>query len=414
MILSANISITPFLLSLIFGVFGILCIVIVCLLVINKKEKHHNALKTNEILAYNTHLSHELRTPLHAVTVISKSLLENAPKASQIEDLQILERASNYLGKLINDSLLLKKVDAKKLGQHQESFELDSLVYLVSKTVKKQLTTKGTEIAINIDPKIPNHLNGDPVKLTQVLINLLNNAVKFGEKKPVLLKLEGRKITNKSCEISFKVLDQGKGILKEDQREILKHFHQLESKNKSFGSGLGLPIVVALLKTLNSQLIIKSQINKGSEFSFSLGFKVNSAAVKLPQKINTALIENLSVLVVDDNLINQMLTIKTLEKIGIKAMPCHSGSEAVHLVASKSFDLVLMDLYMPVMTGQEATKEIRKTNTSIPIVALTALEKDNHWKELAQIGFSAMLYKPYEEDELYQVILLTQTSGKAL
>jgi len=284
----------------------------------------------------------------------------------------------------------------------------------VSKTVKNQITTKGTEIAINIDPKIPNHLNGDPVKLTQVLINLLNNAVKFGEKKPVLLKLEGRKITNKSCEISFKILDQGKGILKKDQREILKHFHQLESKNKSFGSGLGLPIVVAILKTLNSQLIIKSQINKGSEFSFSLGFKVNAAAVKLPQKINTALIENLSVLVVDDNLINQMLTIKTLEKIGIKAMPCHSGSEAVHWVASKSFDLVLMDLYMPVMTGEEATKQIRKTNTSIPIVALTALEKDNHWKELAQIGFSAMLHKPYEEDELYQVILLTQTSGKAL
>jgi len=414
MILSANISITPFLLSLIFGVFGILCIVIVCLLVINKKEKQHNALKTSEILAYNTHLSHELRTPLHAVTAISKSLLENAPKASQIEDLQILERASNYLVKLINDSLLLKKVDAKKLGQYQESFELDSLVYLVSKTVKNQITTKGTEIAINIDPKIPNHLNGDPVKLTQVLINLLNNAVKFGEKKPVLLKLEGRKITNKSCEISFKILDQGKGILKKDQREILKHFHQLESKNKSFGSGLGLPIVVAILKTLNSQLIIKSQINKGSEFSFSLGFKVNAAAVKLPQKINTALIENLSVLVVDDNLINQMLTIKTLEKIGIKAMPCHSGSEAVHWVASKSFDLVLMDLYMPVMTGEEATKQIRKTNTSIPIVALTALEKDNHWKELAQIGFSAMLHKPYEEDELYQVILLTQTSGKAL
>jgi len=112
MILSANISITPFLLLLIFGVFGILCIVIVCLLVINKKEKQHNALKTSEILAYNTHLSHELRTPLHAVTAISKSLLENAPKASQIEDLQILERASNYLVKLINDSLLLKKVDA--------------------------------------------------------------------------------------------------------------------------------------------------------------------------------------------------------------------------------------------------------------------------------------------------------------
>tara|TARA_B110000977_G_C11090816_1_gene496827 strand:+ start:7737 stop:8981 length:1245 start_codon:yes stop_codon:yes gene_type:complete len=414
MILSINISITPLLLSLFFGVFGILLIFIVYLLIKNKKEKHNNALKIDEILAYNTTLSHELRTPLHAVTSISKSLLDNAPEASQIEDLQILERASNYLVKLINDSLLLKKIDAKKLSPHQEAFDLDGLVYQVSKTVEKQIATKGTEIEINIDLEIPNHLNGDPVKLTQILINLLNNAVKFGEKKPVMLRLEGSKITNKSCEISFKVLDQGKGIPKGDQGKILKHFHQLESKNKSFGSGLGLPIVVALLKTLNSQLIIKSKINKGSEFSFSLGFKINSEVIKPPQKTNTTLIKNLSILVVDDNLINQVLTIKTLEKIGIKAMPCPSGSEAIQLVASKSFDLVLMDLYMPVMTGEEATKEIRKTNTSIPIVALTALEKDNHWKELAQIGFSAMLHKPYEEDELYQVMVLAQTSGKAL
>ena len=232
MILSINISITPLLLSLFFGVFGILLIFIVYLLIKNKKEKHNNALKIDEILAYNTTLSHELRTPLHAVTSISKSLLDNAPEASQIEDLQILERASNYLVKLINDSLLLKKIDAKKLSPHQEAFDLDGLVYQVSKTVEKQIATKGTEIEINIDLEIPNHLNGDPVKLTQILINLLNNAVKFGEKKPVMLRLEGSKITNKSCEISFKVLDQGKGIPKGDQGKILKHFHQLESKNK--------------------------------------------------------------------------------------------------------------------------------------------------------------------------------------
>lgn len=414
MILSVNISITPFLLSLLFGVFGILAIIIVLLLVKSEKERRKNSLKLEEALAFNTTLSHELRTPLYAVTAISKSLLQSAPKATQIEDLQILERASNYLVKLINDSLLLKKIDAKKLSHHQESFDLDRLVHQVTKTVEKQIVTKGTEIVLNIDPKIPNHLNGDPVKLTQILINLLNNAVKFGEKKPVYIEVVAQNIYKKNCVICFKIIDHGKGILKEDQGEILKHFHQLESKNKSFGSGLGLTIVVALLKILHSELVIKSTLNKGSEFSFSLNFKINSTAVIDKQKVDTTALKDLIVLVVDDNLINQVITIKTLEKIGIKAMPCHSGSEAIQLVASNSFDLVLMDLYMPVMTGEEATKKIRSTNKSIPIVALTALEKVNHWAELSDLGFSAMLHKPYEEDELYKVLLLAHNSGNAL
>lgn len=414
MILSVNISITPLLLSLLFCVFGILAIIIVILILKNEKEKRKNTLKLAETLAFNTTLSHELRTPLYAVIAISKSLLENAPKATQIEDLQILERASNYLVKLINDSLLLKRIDAQKLSLHQESFDIDRLVHQVAKTVEKQIAFSDVKIIIKIDPTIPNHLIGDPVKLSQILINLLNNAAKFGEKKPVYIEVVAQNIYEKNCVIYFKIIDHGKGILKEDQGEILKHFHQLESKNKSFGSGLGLPIVVALLKILNSDLVIKSTVNKGSEFSFSLNFKINSKGIKDNLKVNKTALKDLIVLVVDDNQINQVITIKTLEKIGIKAMSCHSGLEAIQLVASNSFDLVLMDLRMPVMTGEEATKKIRSTNKSIPIVALTALEKDNHWKELSDLGFSAMLHKPYEEKELYKVLLLAHNSGNAL
>lgn len=414
MILSVNISITPLLLSLLFCVFGILAIIIVILILKNEKEKRKNTLKLAETLAFNTTLSHELRTPLYAVIAISKSLLENAPKATQIEDLQILERASNYLVKLINDSLLLKRIDAQKLSLHQESFDIDKLVHQVAKTVEKQIAFSDVKIIIKIDPTIPNHLIGDPVKLSQILINLLNNAAKFGEKKPVYIEVVAQNIYEKNCVIYFKIIDHGKGILKEDQGEILKHFHQLESKNKSFGSGLGLPIVVALLKILNSDLVIKSTVNKGSEFSFSLNFKINSKGIKDNLKVNKTALKDLIVLVVDDNQINQVITIKTLEKIGIKAMSCHSGLEAIQLVASNSFDLVLMDLHMPVMTGEEATKKIRSTNKSIPIVALTALEKDNHWKELSDLGFSAMLHKPYEEEELYKVLLLAHNSGNAL
>ena len=414
MILPINISITPLLLFLLIGIFGILVIIIMFLLLKNEKQRRKNTLKLEETLAFNTTLSHELRTPLYAITAISKSLLHSSPNPSQIEDLQILERASNYLVKLINDSLLLKKIDAKKLSNHQESFDLDRLVYQVSKTVEKQIASSDIEIILKIDPSIPNHLIGDPVKLSQILINLLNNAAKFGEKKPVYIDVVAQNIYEKNCVICFKIIDHGKGILKEDQGKILKHFHQLESKNKSFGSGLGLTIVVALLKILNSELVIKSTVKKGSEFSFILNFGYELQPIKKSITVDTTALKDLTVLVVDDNLINQVITIKTLEKFGVKAMPCHSGSEAIELVASNSFDLVLMDLYMPVMTGEEATKKIRSTNKSIPIVALTALEKDNHWAELSDLGFSAMLHKPYEEDALYKVLLLAYNSGNAL
>ena len=412
MILPINISITPLLLFLLIGIFGILAIIIVFLLLKNENERRKNSIKLEKSLAFNTTLSHELRTPLYAVTAISKSLLQNSPKASQIEDLQILERASNYLVKLINDSLLLKKIDAKKLSHHQESFYLDRLVNQVSKTVEKQIAFSDVKIIIKIDPSIPNHLIGDPVKLSQILINLLNNAAKFGEKKPVYLEVVARNIYEKNCVICFKIIDHGKGILKEDQGKILKHFHQLESKNKSFGSGLGLPIVVALLKILNSELVIKSTVNKGSEFSFSLNFKINSKDITEKLKVDKTALKDLIVLVVDDNLINQVITIKTLEKLGVKTMPCHNGEEAIKLVKSGSFEMVLMDLYMPEMSGEEATKKIRSFNATIPIIALTAVDKANHWEELSKSGFTGMLYKPYEEEELFKIIASLNTSGR--
>lgn len=314
--------------------------------------------------------------------------------------------------KLINDSLLLKKIDAKKLCNHQESFDLDRLVYQVSKTVEKQIASSDIEIILKIDPSIPNHLIGDPVKLSQILINLLNNAAKFGEKKPVYIDVVAQNIYEKNCVICFKIIDHGKGILKEDQGKILKHFHQLESKNKSFGSGLGLTIVVALLKILNSELVIKSKVNKGSEFSFILNFGYELQPIKKSITADYSSLKGRSVLVVDDNLINQVITIKTLEKLGVKTMPCHNGEEAIKLVKSGSFEMVLMDLYMPEMSGEEATKKIRSFNATIPIIALTAVDKANHWEELSKSGFTGMLYKPYEEEELFKIMASLNTSGR--
>lgn len=379
-----------------------------------KKERKEVQKKISEILEFNTTLSHELRTPLYAVTNISKNLLESNPKKEQLEDLQILERASNYLVKLINDSLILRKIDAERLSYHQEDFELDRLLQQVMNTVQKQVTTQDGQIALVIDSSVPNHLVGDPVKLTQILINLLNNAVKFGEGKPVLLKISSKKIKTKRERILFEIIDHGKGISEKEKPKIMEYFYQMNTTNHSFGSGLGLPIVVKLLKILDSTLSLSSKEGSGSVFSFELDFKTENYGKNNIETLNIDHLKTLSVLVVDDNLINQALTVKTLNKIGVRAMPCHSGNKAITLVKSKSFDMVLMDLYMPVMSGEEATKRIRGFDQNIPIIALTAVDKFNHWEELSKIGFTSMLHKPYEESELHKVMMDAYPSAKAL
>lgn len=381
-----------------------------------KKLEQEERLKINNSIDFITTLSHELRTPLYAVTAISKSLLEDSPRKDQEEDLKILNQASSYLVKLINDALLIKKIDENKLNLQQEVFDLSQLLNQVCQTVKKQVSAAHTPIHFNVVPKTPHSLIGDALKITQILINLLNNAIKFGNQNPIDLTVKCLEETEKDCILSFSVKDRGMGIKEKEQAKVLERFYQLGNKAKAYGSGLGLSIVVQLLKIMNSELKLKSKENHGSKFSFNLHLKkadvttLNTSINLSPTQLNN--LRGMRILVVDDNLVNQRVTIKALQNIGVVGVSCDNGEKAIQLIKEEPFDGVLMDLLMPEMTGQESTQVIRSFNSEIPIVALTAVDKEKHWKELSLLGFNTILNKPYEQKDLYRVLVAIQEAAK--
>ncbi|MCG5643480.1 response regulator [Flavobacteriaceae bacterium LSUCC0859] len=382
------------------------------------KKLKKSQLEDQESSQFLSTLSHELRTPLYAVTSISQALLENNPKKEQLEDLYVLDKAASYLVKLINDALLIHKIDANKLRVLEEDFDLDELLSFVVKTTKNHIKDHQAEIIIKKETAVPNHFKGDPLKITQILINLVSNAMKFGANNPIHLMVKLEQNSDTSCGLLFTVKDHGKGILASDKNKILDRFHQLDTVKTEFGSGLGLSVVVQLLKSLGSQLEIDSEIDKGSSFSFKLLLKTISKVAENPKtQADYSKLNGRHILVVDDNLVNQRITKKTLEKKGMITRVCSSGKEAISILKQEGIHAVLMDLYMPEMSGEETTKIIRTFEASLPIIALTAIDKEDHWEELKNCGFSAILNKPYEELKLYQTLLNhidADTSGSAL
>lgn len=404
--------------TLVAGGFVIICLLLIwvwrLITKLNKLKK--TPLKGQENSHLISMLSHELRTPLYAVTAISQSLLENNPKKSQLEDLYVLDKAASYLVKLINDALLINKMDAHKLKKIEEDFNIDELLSLVVKTTQNHIKGRSAEILIKKEAQLPKHFKGDALKITQILINLVSNAIKFGGDKPIHIHVKHIKNTAEYCDLEFSVTDHGKGILAADRDKILHRFHQLDTIKTEFGSGLGLFIVVQLLKSLDSQLDIKSELNKGSCFSFKVRMKTPTEPTeKFVEQIDSSQLKGRRILVVDDNFVNQTITKKTLEKKGVITSVCNSGKEAIRLLKEGKYHAVLMDLYMPEMSGEKATEIIRTFDASIPIIALTAIDKEGHWEQLKDCGFSAILNKPYHEVNLYKTLLdHIEIAGKAL
>lgn len=403
---------------LVAGVFIVICLLLIWIwrLTMKLRKLKKSQSENQESNHFISTLSHELRTPLYAVTAISQSLLENNPKKSQLEDLYVLDKAATYLVKLINDALLINKMDAQKLKNIEENFNIDELLSLVVETTQNHIKGRSSEILIKKEAQVPKFFKGDTLKITQILINLVSNAIKFGGEKPIYIYVKHIKNTAEECDLVFSVKDQGKGILAADRKKILHRFHQLDTIKTEFGSGLGLFIVVQLLKSLDSQLDIESELDQGSCFSFKVRMKISSEPTKKSiEQIDPSHLKGRRILVVDDNFVNQTITKKTLEKKGVVTCVCDSGKEAIKLLKEGVYHAVLMDLYMPEMSGEQATEIIRTFDPAIPIIALTAIDKEGHWEQLKECGFSGILNKPYQEFNLYKALLdQIEIAGKAL
>lgn len=359
-------------------------------------------------------VSHELRTPLYGVVGITSLLKEDEHLKDYEEDLDALQFSADYLLALINDVLLLSKMDADAIKLSAVPYDLDVLIKNILRTFESSLKENHNELHLDIDKKLPNKLVGDPVRLSQILINLVGNAVKFTENGNIWLTV--KVVENpqpNQFETLFVVKDDGPGIPLDKQSDIFKEFTQVDNRNHSYkGTGLGLTIVKKILKLYGSKISLESSIGNGSKFSFYLKlnsqnkeFDYNSTLKSNNQKEILGNLESPKhVLIVDDNKINQKITQKTLSKYQIDSTLADNGEDAIRLARKNAFDLILMDIHMPKMNGIEATKIIRSFNTTIPIIALTAVEMDENKSEILASGINDIVHKPYNLDVFLDLI----------
>jgi len=378
---------------------------------INAKNKaeHLSKLKAK----FFSTISHEIRTPLYGVIGLSSILLEDKTLSKTHKtDLKSLKFSADYLLALINDVLMLSKMENNGIKLEKIPYKLDTLLNSITNSFAFILEQNNNKIHINIDPKLPNALIGDSIRLSQILMNLIGNAAKFNENGSIWVSIELIELTKDAKYISkFTIKDDGIGIAKEKQKAIFDEFSQVQNKNYNYqGTGLGLPIVVKLLALHGSTIELQSEVNQGASFSFILPLEANLAVKRttdnnIIDKEEDLCFKGCQILIVDDNKINQKITRKILEKKQFQCSVANNGEEAIELSKNNNYQLILMDINMPIMDGYEATKVIRKFNTKTPIIALTAVEAAEVREKIMDVGMNDIILKPYDNSQFFTTIL---------
>jgi signal transduction histidine kinase/CheY-like chemotaxis protein len=375
---------------------------------IRAKEKVEKA--SNARADFLSIVSHELRTPLNAINGITHLLLEENPKKTQLHYLSSLQYSGNYLTAFINDILEINKIDSNKVEIEQINFDLKKLLEEIQNSLIEIAAKNKNTFLLEIDPTIPNNLIGDPIKLSQIFINLINNALKFTKNGKVSIVAQLKSLEERKANIFFEITDTGIGIPEEKLETVFDSFSQgsTEINRKYGGTGLGLTIVKKLLNLLGSDIHLKSKLGEGSTFSFELALTANNNQVLVEQKKETDFdvfkIKGKNILVIEDNPINQMITKRMLENKEILCEVIDNGEAAIEAVKNKKYDLVLMDIHLPGINGTIATKEIRKFDTSTPIIAMTAISLNENREMLLSFGMNDVITKPFIPDEFYKIL----------
>ncbi len=355
-------------------------------------------------------ITHELRTPLYAVTGLTHLLLEESPTPNQKEHLNSLKFSGEYLLSLINNILDLNKLEAKKVEVENTSFNLKKRINDVLIALSKSAQDKNNTLHYDFDTSIPEKLKGDSLKVSQVLINLVGNSIKFTQNGNIHIRVQKvRKpsLGKNKVLLNFQVQDDGVGVSDKKQKNIFENFTQgsIQINRKFGGTGLGLSIVKNLLNLMGSEIFLESTLGKGSRFYFDLEFDVYEEIeydyVEQSKKIDFGLMKGKEVLVVEDNKINQIITRKILEKNGMICDVADNGVSAIEKAKDKEFDLILMDIHMPGISGIETTKRIRKFDKETPVVALTAIALDDNLDKFYSNGFNDIISKPYKTEEFF-------------
>jgi signal transduction histidine kinase/CheY-like chemotaxis protein len=347
-----------------------------------------NAAKTRFI----ANVSYEIRTPMHSVLGMTELLLNTAVTIEQREYLFALRRSASSLLEIVNDLLDLSKIEAEKIQLEPEVFDLRSAIEDVRMTLAPQSDAKRIQLETSVESEVPLAIEGDPLRLRQVLVNLGGNAIKFTDSGFARVRVYLQQSMGAHVRLCFSVENSGGG-------------NPAEISPDDCGSGLGLSIASQLVKLMGGEIAVENRPGIGSVISFCCTFPVGEIAEPAaPQRAIRCVDTPLHILVAEDNAVNQLLVVRLLKTRGHSVEVAATGSEAVHAVCSREFDLVLMDNQMPELSGIEATIRLREMGYTLPIVALSASAMPEDRESFLAAGMTGCLSKPFRPEELYAEI----------
>jgi len=375
---------------------------------IHAREDAESALEARKIFLAN--MSHEIRTPINAIIGMSSVLSESGLTENQMDYLNAIQASSEGLMVIVNDILDISKLESGKFRLEELTFDLDDIVTPLMRSMSLKAHEKGIALTLEKDMRISRHLLGDPTRITQVLTNLISNAIKFTNKGHVKLEIQVVEENSQGQTLRFNVIDTGIGIDQEQIDKIFEQFTQADTSitRKYGGTGLGLSISRNLVEMMGGALEVSSKKGEGSVFGFTISFKRSSKKSK--QVLDSHIVKDLRglrVLVVEDNDLNRFLAITLLQKWNAVVDTAVNGLEALERLQKGAYDIVLMDLQMPEMDGFQAVEAIRnKMNLSTPVVALTANALFSEKERCLSSGMNDYMSKPYKPEQLYEIILL--------
>lgn len=377
---------------------------------VQMKEKAEQAAKAKS--QFLSVMSHELRTPLNAVIGITHLLMQSQPREDQQEDLRTLQFSGESLLHIINDILDFTKLDSGKIELSAIDFNLRDLAQSLYQSFSFKAREKKIIFDVEYDEQMPFYVKGDNFRLSQVLNNLVSNAIKFTQDGFVKLKIQLVENRGNSYVTQFSVIDSGIGIAEDKLEKIFEQFTQADSDTTRLygGTGLGLSISARLVELMGSSIVVTSTPGKGSNFQFSIllqeGIRTDpsSATTKVVSKSNDQF-RNKLILLAEDNVFNANIARRFITSWGAQLEIVVDGRQALEFVSRRKYDLILMDVQMPVLDGFACTRKIRKHFKYIPIIAITASPRNEIIHEIMSCGMNDFVSKPFKPNELRSKLL---------
>ena len=411
-------------LNKLFALVAIAAILILGTIIINRHVRQVSLIKALELAneevkksalvkeQFLANMSHEIRTPLNAIKGFSRLLQDTPLNQEQQKFSEIIEHSSNNLLSLVNDILDISKIEAGKMEVEQKEFDLKRMLQTLESMFMNTAREKQLNFSWVIENEVPNFLKGDSDRIYQILVNLVSNAFKFTTKGSVTVNVSRISENEKEFTLLFRVLDTGVGIPAAKQDIIFERFQQISNAEESIqkGTGLGLAIVKNLSILLGGFVTVTSKEGEGSVFKVTLPFPKTeietniSADIKMDGEASVRF-TGAGVLVAEDNLINQLLITEFLKHYGIKPIIKENGKEVLELLETEKFDLLLLDIQMPILDGYKTSAALRESGNTLPIIAMTAYVMEAEKEKCANAGMNGYLAKPLDEAELKKVLV---------